>query len=405
VAVVTVYSFYRSREVEAASKAGSDREATGYRAAAYATVGFTAWVNAAGALVVFVALAGTDLATTTDLRPSRSIAIAGVFLVPLLPFLITNELVTGSFYEPARFLGQYQGEGLNPALDSSDVEASAGSAQSGGTGDTGGSAGDVQNTETNSSASGSTSVGRLLGVLSVPVSSVGVATRVLEQLGRDVLPSIDTLLTEPNDVHHAFVRSGYIGRIEPGRDQAVNLSVLESMPLIGAPVDGAETLGRTAVDRHRRDRSFSVRQLSPVGATSLLATVYGVLLVLLYLEHLWFHHMLTVRYRHPLYPLAVVFLAWTPPVERVLGEQTGTALGSHLLTVVVCLPSYVLTLAAIHAVQGRQYSSTRSSRSRRAADSPSGRPSSGSGRHTLESERSDSASPPASRRRTSSSPS
>lgn len=73
---------------------------TRFRVLAYAWVGLLALLQAPEALAVFVALAVVDLPSARA-NDRRSLGVVlGAFLVSLLPFFLTNQLIAGNPIEP-----------------------------------------------------------------------------------------------------------------------------------------------------------------------------------------------------------------------------------------------------------------------------------------------------------------
>ena len=375
--VVTLYAFYRSRA------APSDRSETRFRALAYGVVGLCTWVHAAEALILFVALVPVDLATARTNRP-RQLALVGVaFVVSLLPFLVTNYAITGNPTQPLRLVTDYGSQPLavdggtggsaavGGATDGQSAGASAASSSSSGTPDaTSRSASSSARQSpspppapTESDTSILSGLAGLAGIVSGVVASAGDAF-VTAVDGVDYfqsrLASSMRVVTDVDRVSEVFLRSGY-RPLRTGQDRAVNLSVLESMPLLGAV--GALPAVAVRVARNRlftrpdggspSVRSFqSIRALSAARATDLFVLLYAATLVVFYLSSLPLHHMLTVRYLHPLYPVGVYALVRTPAVRRVLDDHWTTMWRSYLGAVVAVTALYLGALALLDTVQG-----------------------------------------------------
>ena len=315
--VVAMYALYRSREATSLSRA------TRFRALAYATIGPAAWVHAAEGLLLLVALAVVDLPTARSNRPRRLAPVVGALALSLVPFLLTNALVSGNPLLPPRLLPAYA-----TSAPAAVPTAGGASATGGGTGPSG------------PTAALSTVVGTMLGP----------ARRVVGLLAG----SFGLIATDPGRLVDVFVRSGYVPGLDPTQDAAVNLSVLESMPtlaaLAGAVVSATvrfadpslvprEVAGSTlARTRERVD-------LESITVVDLFAVVYGLGLLGLFLGRLPTHHMLTVRYLHPLYALCVYWLVRTAAVRRAVETAPGTLAGAAITGVVVGVPAYAGALA------------------------------------------------------------
>jgi len=102
VVVAVAYSLYRSRTEADGVVFASPVQ---FRALAYAFVGLYTWVHAPEALLLFVALLAVDVPTAAD-NSVRTLAIDGtVFLLSLVPFVLTNIALSGSPIQPPRLLG------------------------------------------------------------------------------------------------------------------------------------------------------------------------------------------------------------------------------------------------------------------------------------------------------------
>lgn len=104
VCVSILYTFARSREGAAAHQISWVGEVPIFRAAAYALVGFLAWVHAAEGIFVLLALVTVDIPTAPS-NDRRTLAVLGVVLgLSLVPFFLTNYLIAGHPLEPPRML-------------------------------------------------------------------------------------------------------------------------------------------------------------------------------------------------------------------------------------------------------------------------------------------------------------
>jgi len=347
--VSVVYAFYRSRS---ASDDADGRDAvltsTGFRALAYALVGLCTWVHAGEAFVVFVALVAVDLPTAPS-NDRRTIAVVGAaFTASLVPFFVTNALISGDPIRPPRMLSEF--------AVSTDRGAFGGAGGGGGGG-----------------PGGATSGGSA-PLLPAPVRVV-VATAA-ERAGLLFGPFVagaKSAVADPESLYRTFVRAGYDGYIgQRDNDQAINLSVLESAPVLAGVAALVATGGRRATAAVRRpddsalsDRSRrAVRALrtSQTGATDAFVALVAVLFTLVYLPRLPLFAQVTVRYLLPVYVLAVYALARQSWARRVLvghGRAAlwsylgGVLLGAQLIFVVVTVGSFGRGGAfQLHAVVG-----------------------------------------------------
>lgn len=303
-AVLTLYLFYRSRD------APGVREATRYRALAYVPVGLTAWIHAPEGLVLFVALGAVDLPTARSNRPRHLAAVGAVFLLSLLPFLLTNALISGNPLEPPRALPPFEGN-LSAFAAGGDLSTSQ--------------------------APGGQSSGfaTIVGIASTGWEKAGVFV--------DYLSSSAGTALEPARLFDVFVRSGHGLGLHKYGVQSVNLSVLESMPIAGALLVAPLVLYR----RVARDGLSVPRSLGPARATDLLAVCYLSLLAVIYVPRLPLHVTFTVRYLHPLFPICVYLLARFRIVRRVVDARARLLAASYAGFVLVGGPLFALTLAAV----------------------------------------------------------
>lgn len=280
--VGVVYAFARSREPEGGARAlPGIGEVPAFRALSYGLVGLYAWVHAAEALFVLVPLVVADLATAprTDRRALGF--VAGVFALSLVPFLVTNGVLSGQVLKPPRML---------PNLDPSDLAG-------------GGSVAGTDGDPLSDFGSGS-------GGTSTPVL---VASQILDQyrLG------LSTLGSEPGRLVEVFVQGPVVGR-EDLTFRGVNLAMLEAAPLLGA-------LGAIAGLRVRSLHRRLKGGLSTPDPTTLLVTLLVASLALLYLPRLPLRVQITVRYLVPVVVLLGYLLAVAAPIDRVVAGQTRVA--------------------------------------------------------------------------------
>lgn len=302
-AVLTVYLFYRSRAAQTITSA------TRFRALSYVPVGLTTWVHAPEGLVLFVALAAVDLPTARSNRPRHLAVVGFVFFLSMVPFFVTNTVIAGNPLEPPRALPPFEAELPTDADPSGTIRDGAGG-------------------------------GFLVTVLVTGYEQAEIFVRYLAS-------SLGTA-GQPGRLVDVFVRSGHGLGLHSLGVQSVNLSVLESMPIAGA-------LLVTPLLGYRRVRDGNLtfpKSLRPDQATDVLAIIYLVLLVVIYVPRLPLHVTFTVRYLHPLFPLCVYFLARFEMVRRVIHPRLRVLGGSYAAFVIVGGPLFVLLLIAIADTQG-----------------------------------------------------
>lgn len=296
--VCAMYTLFRSRD------ARTDGTALQFRALTYVWPALLAWVHAPHGFILLVAVGVVDLPTARTNGARELLTVGVAFGVALLPFFLTNTLISGNPVAPPRFLPDYSGDVLTADAELSSAVTDGG--ESGG--------------------------GGLLGGLPLPVG--GIVSRFVGSY---------LALLEPARLFRVFVHTGYVSSLRPAQDAAINLSVLASMPLLGAllayPVLAARWL--TA----RSDWTFSPRTWSPTRAMDAFTVVYVFLLLGLYFRSLPLHHMLTVRYLHPLYLLGVYWLVRLPAVRRVVAMEPRSLALSYGGTVLVALPAYLGAIA------------------------------------------------------------
>jgi 4-amino-4-deoxy-L-arabinose transferase-like glycosyltransferase len=311
-ALVTVYCFYRSRE------ASSSRTATRFRALAYVPVGLTTWVFALEGFVLFVALGLVDVLTARSNRHRQLAFVGAVFLLSMLPFLVTNTLLSGNPLEPPWALPSYVGR-TTALADPGNLTTGAGP------------------------ASGATAPGPAPheGLVSTVVEKLGIFVGALAGGGRAAL--------DPGRLSGVFVRGGGGLGFRRFGSQRVNLSVLESMPLAAVLLSTPLVLYRRVRDSEpgRGTRLLTLRD-DAERATDLLVGVYLVLLLLVYLRRLPMHSQFTVRYLHPSYPLFAYFLLRLELIREVVRSEGKLLAGSYAGLVLVGGPLLAFALG-VHA--------------------------------------------------------
>lgn len=271
---------------------------------AYAATALLAWIHAPESLVLLVALVVADLASSPAARYRALPVVGGVFVLALVPFLVTNLLIAGNPFVPPRLL-----ENFDSAKTGGSVVDTGSSVVDPSDGSTGGSS---------DPASGGSrrSDGGILGAIGGLFDAIVTAGATFVWLLSD---GIETATTQTNDLYRTFVRSGYVAASSAASEEAINLSVLESAPVLGgllaAPLAAANRL-TAPVDRHR------LREPRP--ATGIAIGVFVLLFTLLYVERLPLYAQVTVRYLVPLYAVGVVGLVLLAPIERVCRHETTT---------------------------------------------------------------------------------
>jgi len=302
--VCVLYTLYRSREADSATVARR------FRALTYAWVGPVTWVHAPEGFFLLVAIAAVDLPTARS-NDLRELLVVGLTLsVSLVPFFLTNLAISGQPLQPPRLLPEYSGDVLS--------------------GD-GGAAG----------TSGSDATGGQFA------SGGSMLSRILGQFGASY-----AVLLDPERMSRIFLRHGYIDSLLPRQDAAVNLSVLESMPLLGAvvvyPLLAVRRLARGVSLRRPR----LAGQTAPVTVVDAFTVVYVLLLLGLALTTLPLHHMFTMRYLHPLYAVGIYWVIRLPAVRRALETAGWSATVGFGTAVLTGVPLYLGAIAVGDLVLG-----------------------------------------------------
>ncbi|MDZ7746894.1 MAG: hypothetical protein U5K28_10450 [Halobacteriales archaeon] len=336
--LLSVYCFARSRHTERLFD----------RALAYVPVGLTAWISAPEGFLLLVSLGTVDVATSRRRDPRTLATLAVVLFISLVPFFVTNFLISGNPLQPPRLLTSYRAGGASvttqPAVAPSNPAEPLGGVDSpspsdGGSGGSGGSAGGGGETDgggSDSSGGGSTggggetdgggsSGGGPTVVESLLATVGGLLSRVLGQFERGLTA------IAPERLYHVFVRSGRIPGVDYGQTggETIELTLLETAPVLAALVAAPgyylrEQLGRDGTGSSLAGirRRLSLPTDDPARATDLFAVVFTVLFSLVYLPRLPVHGMITVRYLIPTVPLFIYGVARLAPVRAVVTDAT-----------------------------------------------------------------------------------
>jgi len=265
------------------------------RAVGYLLIALLAWIHAPEALVMLVVFAPVDLWTAPDNGRRTLGTLAAVFAVALLPLFVTNTLLSGDPFTVPR---------MHPSVGELSDIAFDRSSGSGGSSD-GGS--------------------QLPLFVVVALSIVRSALNPLETLFGLFQRGLVVSVTQPSDVFHTFVRSGFVQQVaeRSGDAPAANLSLLESAPVLASAAAVVPTL-RTAL--RRDDRWHTLRR--SVAPSDLFLLLFGVSLTLVYISNLPLHAQVTVRYLFPTMPLLVYLIVRLPPVNSMLARHLRTVLWS-----------------------------------------------------------------------------
>ncbi|MFW5918437.1 MAG: hypothetical protein ACOCR0_03035 [Haloferacaceae archaeon] len=372
---VVVFAFARSR--------GADRPLPA-RALTYAAVGVLAWLHAAEALVVLVVLVPFDLATARSNGPRELIVVGVVFVLSLVPFGVTNLLITGSAFTAPRMLSGLGGlaelgpggdvvvdGGGDPTTTPEQPPATPGEPTSPGEGAT-------PEAPTDPRGSGSGIWARLLGVLGgvvglvvgivegivgflegvVTAAIVGLevtAARVGELWGY-VSDGIDIVLGDLERLGYVFVRSGRTPGVNYATNdhEAIELAVLEAAPLLGPLVAVPIVLGKRGARRGRMRLSglLAAVRTTPRYQTDLFVGTLVIGFTLLYLPRLPLHSQITMRYIVPIMPVAAYGVMRLPAVRRGLKTDFRAFIDAYLGGTVVGIVGVSLAFLALDPAIG-----------------------------------------------------
>jgi len=364
---------------------GAVRKAVVLRSLAYALAGLVAWVHAFEGVVILGTFAVADLATASTTSRRALVAVVVGVSVGLAPFVATNLLVTGSPVEPPRLTESYHpndevdiGPGGAVQHDVPAEEAAGQSVESGGGGQSSGSAdsedgqaGGPAGDGTDSSGDGRSAVGALTERVRSS-SAFGYVTRIVADASE-----------APSRLYHTYVRSG---RIEDGvrysvnDEETVELTLAESVPLVGALVGGlfgALAFGLWASWRSRRGRSRlrsdggtggrwpagspveTVRRLSgrirggdPASQTDGFALVAFGAYATLYYPLLPLQSQLTVRYVLPVVPALVYLVARRRVVRRSLAVTARPLVAGYVLALAAGVVALTVVFPALDPAVG-----------------------------------------------------
>lgn len=284
------------------------------RVGTYVAFGLVAWIHAFEGFFLVATLGVVDLTTTRTDRRELGLIAAGLGLA-LLPTFATNFLISGNPLVPPRLAGSGAGGG-NLVTSSASVAA-------------------------------------------VPAAAVAASALVLSVLPEAVLEIVGEIagavlggvatLGDPDRLWRIFVRSGNYGQYasQQAGYLSTELSMMESMPLLG----GVVGLGAAGVRRVRSTRRLpsprALRTLDPARQTDLLVGSLAAVFTVIYLSRLPLHSQFTVRYLLPVYVLGVYGLARLGPVKQAVSAAARTVAASYLLAV---LATVILASVALGAL-------------------------------------------------------
>lgn len=332
-----------------------------YRGLTYATVGGLTWIHAAEGLVLLIALVAGDIVSRRKLGVVELLASLLGLTLSLVPFLITNHVATGNPIKPPRLLPPYEGQELATNPDGASGPSTGGSTPSGessGSATPGGRSSGGSTPDGESSGGGGFSVvtaveailSRLLAAVSNVqswVQTLAGATLAIGLKLRSQVFGMVPIATDTQRMWDIFVRRGFVNyNFVNNNPESINLSLLESFPLLPYLLTVVSSL------RDRGRRSIDAWSDSPYAAVDTTAFVFVLILTVISLKRLPADTSFTVRYLHPVYPVAVYYLVRIPKLRVIFVSHLSTIVRTYGATVALCVPLYLAGLWAFAAVLG-----------------------------------------------------
>jgi hypothetical protein len=316
------------------------RHASGRRAGvsifvAYVLAGYVAWVHAFEGVFVLGSLLAVDLLTLRTRSGRATIIRLAAIAIGLLPMLLTNLAISGSVFQPPRLLPTAGASdlGIAPSGEVVDPTSDPGGGGSGGSGQAGNGgtgSGKAQNgTETPTDGGQGGIASSLENIRGWVENAIGTVVPLVGFLSDIVNRGLGTL-SDPTRLWHIFGRSGLIPGIdhELNSFEAIDLSVLESSPLLGALL-GAPVLLAAKLRHSTQNILGQWWPLSPTAQTDLLVVVLGSTFTVAYLHTLPLHSQITVRYILPPMILAIYPVARLHPIRVAVSHDPTQLLGQY----------------------------------------------------------------------------
>jgi len=341
--LATVYLFARSRVAYADARF---RLGLGFRAGAYLTAGLVTWTHAFEGFFLVATLALVDLVTARR-NSLLHLAVVGLGLFAgSLPMLVTNVLLSGNPVEPPRLLPSVGGANVEFTPETGGDGGTSGGSGAGGTegGGTDGGTGGGTGAGSDGSAGGSGGGGDDgSGDSGLPIVTplLGLFERLVDpatpaiSFVLDAVNSGLNVLTTPDRMSQIFLRSGTASGINyaPNSYEAIELTMLESVPLFGAVAALPVVLVRSVQQRIRQWNVFPSRY-PPQTQTDLFVAALTVVFTLIYLSRLPLHTQLTVRYILPTVPLIMYGVVRIPAVHEAAGDAKRWLTGGYAASTV-----------------------------------------------------------------------
>ncbi|WP_058994247.1 hypothetical protein [Haloarcula sp. CBA1127] len=338
--LTTVYLFARSRVAYADAEF---RIGLGFRAGAYISAGLVTWTHAFEGFFLVVTLALVDLVTARRNSLVHLAVVALALFLGSLPMLVTNFLISGNPVKPPRLLSAVGGANVEFTPDTGGDAGTGGGSGTGGTegaGTDGGTGGGSDGSAGGTGGSDSTGTD---GDTGTPIVTplLGLFERVMGPTAPAMVFVSDAVsrgfdvLTTPERMSQIFLRSGSAPQINytPNSYEAIELTMVEAVPLFGAVAALPVVLVRSAAQR-RRQWSGRPSQYSPRTQTDILVTALAAAFTLVYLSRLPLHTQLTVRYLLPTVPLIMYGVVRFPAVHEPVSDARRWLVGGYAVSVV-----------------------------------------------------------------------
>ncbi|WP_225308076.1 hypothetical protein [Haloarcula sp. CBA1131] len=258
--LTTVYLFARSRVAYADAEF---RLGLGFRAGAYIAAGLVTWTHAFEGFFLVVTLALGDLVTARR-NSLLHLAVAALALfLGSLPMLVTNFLISGNPVKPPRLLSAVGGANVEFTPETGGDAGTGGGSGTGGTegagtdGGTGGgsdgSGGGSSGGSDSTGADGDTGTPIITPILGLFDRIMGPAAPAMVFVSDAVSRGLDVLAT-PERLSQIFLRSGSAPQINyaPNSYEAIELTMVEAVPLFGAVAALPVVLVRSVAQRRRQ---------------------------------------------------------------------------------------------------------------------------------------------------------
>jgi len=307
------------------------------RALPYATAAGLLWVHPGDGGILVAAVVFVDVAFGSIYDRSQVALTGGIVALSILPFFLTNYVISGNPIRAPQYLPAYTGQPISvpEQAPANGIDVGVG-AEWTGTG-VGGSAGTTSKRPSSPS---------LLSMLRGVIQAVSVLVLVsvdgfehwFDRAIRVARMSLDVFVMRPESVFQTFVRSGFLERpARRGADDTINLSYLESFPVFGAALVGGvhAVVAERSMTRALQDRRIAFRDADGDTRSLAFAVTYVGLMVLFYQSRLPLHTTVTVRFLVPTMPLALLIALRLPGLRDVLEMNLRTVLLAYLSTVLV----------------------------------------------------------------------